>query len=102
MTLTRERPTTETPPIKRNVYPETPQRFGWLVVLVLAAIVAVTLILWLVPTDSESATPELGEPCTVQDFALAEDQLVRDPGLEAPAFDVYDLMTAEMELPLIP
>ncbi len=99
MTLTRERPRVGgEPPLRaRQVMPArrpTASWTYWLIAILVAAAIALTL--WLVPGAGE---PELGEPITVEEFALLEDQLVRDPQLGIPGISVHDLMTAEMELP---
>lgn len=99
MTLTRERPQVREEERReaREVMPRTQMPTSlvyWVVaILVLAAVV---VALWLVPGAEETA--ELSEPITVQEFAVLEDQLVRDPVVEIPGWTIEEFAAAEDRL----
>lgn len=106
MTLTRERSQVreEQRLEAREVLPraQMPTSLAyWLIALLVVAAVAVAV--WLIPTSDEA---ELGEPITLQEFAMLEDQLVRDPGVEIPGWTIEefahaeDLLTRELMPPM--
>lgn len=96
MTLTRERPQVrkEERLEAREVMPRTqmPTSLVYWVVAILA-LAAVVVALWLVPGADEAV--ELGEPITVHELAMLEDQLVRDPGVEIPGSTIEEFAAAE-------